>query len=247
MPTSFSFPTVSLYANNVQGTTTEPITLQSIAEMQAQFAQFDEVRPITSSNWINLGQVSNVTFTPTAAYYPIVTYDTAASASTDTSVLTYYNYNFQMNVPGIITGGYVASNYYGQWTANETEEQVAARTAQYEVSEKKRIAAEAKAEELLLMCLNDLQKEVYLKHGYLEINTDKAKYRIKKGWSKNIEKIGVDGKAEICYCIHPEILVPTADNMLAQKLMIQYNEEEFLRLANKWDVKGETSTCVYQL
>ena len=33
-------------------------------------------------------------------------------------------------------------------------------------------------------------------------------------------------------CAHPTVRVPDADNMLAQKLYLESNEEEFLRIAN---------------
>ena len=198
--------------------------------------------------WHNLGPVTNVTYTnaatatPTNAYYPITwpndngqgLYGQGYHQALINQQIYYNVYNFQVQGIGTYTP---CTPIYGEYVVNETQEQQAARIATYEAEDKKRKAAESKAEELLLMCLNDVQKEIYLKHGYLEINTDKAKYRIKRGWAKNIEKIGLDGKPELAYCIHPrDSSVPVPDNMLAQKLMIEYNEQEFLRLANRWAV-----------
>jgi hypothetical protein len=119
----------------------------------------------------------------------------------------------------------------------ETEKQRIARTAAQEEFLKKREAAEHKAEDLLLMFLTDDQKNQYKEKGYIEINSDKQnKFRIRKGWSKNVEKLDASGKPECIYCIHPGILVPTCDNMLAQKLMLETDEIGFISKANKWSV-----------
>lgn len=169
--------------------------------------------------WNNIGQITNVIYT----------------AGVTASDSQYYSIQWPYVTGGTYTPTQVV--YYGDYVVHETEEQRIARVAAFEAGDRKRKAAEEKAEELLLMCLSDEQKEMYLKYGYLEINTDKAKYRIKKGWAKNVEKIGHDGKTELKYCIHPsDCTVPIPDSMLAQKLMLEYNEQEFLRLANKWSV-----------
>lgn len=41
-----------------------------------------------------------------------------------------------------------------------------------------------------------------------------------------------EGAAVTRYCIHPNVQVPQADNLLCQKLMIETNEEMFLLTAN---------------
>jgi hypothetical protein len=153
--------------------------------------------------------------------------DTDIYGSSTTAANIYYNYN-----PNTINGSWA---YVVTAAANETPEEKAVREVQEAaLATKRAAAAEVKAEELLLMCLSDAQREQYLKVGYIEINTDTANYRIKKGWSKNIEKIAKDGKTECYYCIHPTIAVPEADNMLAQKLMLETDEANFLLKANRW-------------
>jgi len=96
--------------------------------------------------------------------------------------------------------------------------------------------AEKRAEELLLMCLPEHLREQYLKHGYFDVNTPRSRYRINRGFTQNVELLDKDGRPMKRLCIHPEIRVPNADNMLAQKLMLETNEAEFLRLANSWPV-----------
>jgi hypothetical protein len=176
-----------------------------------------------SNQCVYLGGLTNgtqaVTFTTPTNY---AWYDPNATCGNVQYVYQYPSSSFQYQP---------IANSFGSYY-EETEEQKKYR----EVEEQKRAAAEAKAEELLVMCLNETQRKLYLKESYLEVNTDIAKYRIKKGWSKNVEKLREDGTPELVYCIHPGILIPTADNMLAQKLMLENNEKEFLRLANKWAV-----------
>jgi hypothetical protein len=131
-------------------------------------------------------------------------------------------YNTQVNQ---IMQYSVASSFVG--ASFETPEETAKR-------ELKRIASEARAEELLLMCLTEEQRGCYLANGFIEINTDTTRYRIKKGRSKNIEKLAADGTTELLYCVHPDIYVPYGDNMLAQKLLLETDEAKFLKLARQW-------------
>ena len=48
-----------------------------------------------------------------------------------------------------------------------------------------------------------------------------------------MERLDEGGRPAEVYCIHPSEWVPHEDNMLAQKLMLEYDEESFLRIANR--------------
>jgi hypothetical protein len=69
-------------------------------------------------------------------------------------------------------------------------------------------------------------------------------YRVGWGNVRNIHEIGPtapprtgDGAPILgFFCIHPNISCPIPDVMLAQKLLIEANEEEFLRVANRTEL-----------
>ena len=91
--------------------------------------------------------------------------------------------------------------------------------------------ATKKAECLLLMVLNDKQKQQYKELGYFETEVGDRVYRIKKGYSGNVELID-NGKPKTRFCIHTDEWLPDADTMLAQLLMLRTNEKKFLEVAN---------------
>lgn len=101
---------------------------------------------------------------------------------------------------------------------------------------KQREAANKRAEEFLLDHLTPPQKETYKKNGWfvVEGGNTKTKYRIRKdGWSGNVDVYEADKiKHRLC-CHIPAGKVPHGDHLLAQKLMLEFSEEDFLRLANR--------------
>ena len=58
------------------------------------------------------------------------------------------------------------------------------------------------------------------------------RYRIHKGRSGNVELLAPDGTPLRRYCAHPDLYVPDEDTMLSQKLVLESDEERFLRTAN---------------
>lgn len=89
------------------------------------------------------------------------------------------------------------------------------------------------AEELLLSCLNDVQKKSLEENGYFELISKNGNiYRIWRGRSNNVIKME-EGKCVTRLCAHPREYVPNSDTMLAQALMLQYAEEQFLSIANQ--------------
>lgn len=97
------------------------------------------------------------------------------------------------------------------------------------------ILAEERAEKLLRQNLSFIQLVEYSTHGYFHCTIGPHRYRVNKEWSGNVELRTVDNHGGYYkFCIHPEIDTPYADNMLAIKLMLETEEDEFLRIANKW-------------
>jgi hypothetical protein len=93
--------------------------------------------------------------------------------------------------------------------------------------------AKARAKELLVAHLTPNQRREYEQHGCFHVVTRKKhRYLIKQGRISNVIRLNKRGKPIRAFCIHPKIFVPDADTMLAQKLMLETDEEEFLRIAN---------------
>jgi hypothetical protein len=92
----------------------------------------------------------------------------------------------------------------------------------------------AAARELLLSMLDDEQRDEYEGDGRFHVHTADGErcYRITKGQSGNVLLIK-DGRAKRRYCIHPPGLrYPDEDAMVAQMMMLETDEAEFLRIAN---------------
>lgn len=106
--------------------------------------------------------------------------------------------------------------------------------AEFERTEKLRMenerAARARARRLLLQCLSKTQKETMEKDKFFDVEVENRLYRIYQGTYGNI-KLMDGNKAKISYCIQPPG-VPIEDAMLAQKLLLESDEREFLRIAN---------------
>lgn len=100
-----------------------------------------------------------------------------------------------------------------------------------------RSAAEKRAERLLQTALSAAQREELAAKGFFTLRTlskngEERIYRIRRGRSRNVEQIDAAGNRLKTLCAHPVAAVPDADTMLAQKLMLEDDEESFLRIAN---------------
>lgn len=92
--------------------------------------------------------------------------------------------------------------------------------------------ADIKAETLLLKHLTRQQRLTWLNAKYFDVDVGERRYRIRKGWSGNVEWISKEGKKIASYCCHPDTTVPLADCALSQMMMLLYDESGFLKLAN---------------
>lgn len=85
-----------------------------------------------------------------------------------------------------------------------------------------------RAKELLLSCLDSKQKAEFLENEGFTVKAKSGKmYRITKSSFFNV-KCGED-----FYCAGPKQSLPIYDRMLAQKCLLETDEEEFLRIANR--------------
>jgi len=117
--------------------------------------------------------------------------------------------------------------------AQEAAAQQQERWRQVEETKKIAVTAESTAEKLLAEHLDDKQLEQFRNHRYFEVIRDAGKrvYRIKHGWAGNIE-VFEGGRLVETMCIHPSAQVPFSDNLLAQKLLLEADEQRFRRIAN---------------
>lgn len=94
--------------------------------------------------------------------------------------------------------------------------------------------AGARALTLLLSQLDPSQQATYQEHGYFDLTSEEGHlYRLYKGISGNVKRLdGITLNEVTSYCAHPVGLMPANDVVLAQKLMLECNEHEFLRVAN---------------
>lgn len=168
---------------------------------------------------VNYVTGQNVFATTTASAWPTVTYTWPA----DTNATAPYMFQYQYN------GG---SAVIEVMQPPETPEQRAVRermAAEWRAKEDKALK---RAEELLFMHLSDGQREQYLAKGYFDAPIKGRLYRINKGRAGNVELIEA-GAPKYRYCIHPRDYTPAPDAMLAQLLMLETDEDRFLKTANR--------------
>jgi hypothetical protein len=131
----------------------------------------------------------------------------------------------------------------------KTAEEIAAAAARRELRRQEEIKAQSKrtrfkdaakvrARKLLLQMLNeDQQKELDEKNRFhLTVHSQDGSmrvYRVDYGFQGNVKLLGADGQPTKSYCIHSDSRLPYEDQMLAQKLLLEANEPEFLRIANE--------------
>jgi hypothetical protein len=115
-------------------------------------------------------------------------------------------------------------------TYNEEQRRIAQKKRNEE-----RAAARKRAEELLITHLTDAQRSDLKRDGFFFVESQLGKrYRIRKGREGNVDRYCDKGEKIVGkLCIHPQAYVPDFDTMLAQKLMLEHNEQEFLRVANE--------------
>jgi hypothetical protein len=99
------------------------------------------------------------------------------------------------------------------------------------------LAARARAEQLLAEMLTEEEYQQLGRRGYVEVKSPSVEgrvYRIPK-YRGRIHVYEHD-RAVMSLCVQPVQLVPDADVVLIHKLMIEGNEEEYLRIANRFEV-----------
>lgn len=112
------------------------------------------------------------------------------------------------------------------------------RAQRHREQEQQRQAAKARARELLLEHLTPAQRETFDYNGWFIVEGGKSKtrYRIRAHESMvaNVDVLTVANRVAHRLCAHvPVGLVPLGDQLLAQKIMLELAEDDFLKKANR--------------
>ena len=106
-----------------------------------------------------------------------------------------------------------------------------------------------RARHLLSSMLSPEQREEFQEDDCFHLRVIDGKsgeervYRIDQGFQGNVKLLGPDGRPVKSYCIHAKTTddegrrLPNEDHMLAQKLLLQTDEESFLKIANMSHVR----------
>jgi len=172
---------------------------------------------------------SAVTGTRNTIYYPATT-ATITVSSTATTAFT--NLNFYANNVAIDNIEWYADPAL-TFGNNVVEDRK---------SRAKRRLARIKAMHLLEDHLAPEQKKDLRRYGFFKMYVrneagEEKVYRIHKGIAQNIDLVeeGKKGDKVIdTLCAHPDG-VPEGDAMLVQKLMLETNEKDFLKIAKRWN------------
>jgi hypothetical protein len=193
------------------------------------------VTPTTTNGWIDaLSGTSSISYPATVTTNSSLTF--GSQQQLDSQWMSYYYSNFIQNQ--YMNVMYQPVMHPPVMHPPETAQERAEREARYEkkLAEElaKREAAQLRAEKLLFTILTPTQVKQYTDDGYFDCPVNERLYRIKNRVSGNVELIE-GGRAVAKYCAHPTDAyeTPVPDVMLSQLLMLQSNEAEFLRVANR--------------
>jgi hypothetical protein len=102
------------------------------------------------------------------------------------------------------------------------------------LSRKEGKRARRRAKRLLFASLTPKQRRQLKRKGYFQVCGSKGNlYRIASTFPFNVRLAGFAKRSRIYFCLEAEDPdVPVEDVMLAQKLLLESEEGEFLRLAN---------------
>lgn len=187
---------------------------------------------------------SSVLYTPpsvtTASYTPVSAtltsdwwFDTSGNASTSNMIWTHWNTHYT----SITSPTAYVRREYTPPPQPRVPDRGTLRMQEIET-------ARSRAEDLLREHLSERQKLDLSQKGYFEVCAVNFKegsrryYRIYRGRAGNVFLLdGPQGQKVKKLCCHPLERVPDADTMLAQKLMIEMNEDLFLKTANITDFR----------
>jgi len=178
----------------------------------------------TGDTWTEWNQI----YTATTSNHIYTSYTASTTSNIITATWSAWNDNYLVKAHNILVPPRISEEERQRRAEAEKQRQLL-----YAEEERKRKLADAKAEKLLLQLLDEKQAQEYKEKGRFHMYVGNKKYRIDKGWAGNVKLVEEKGNVLSSYCIHPRQRMPEADNLIAQKLMLEANEQEFLRVANE--------------
>ena len=131
---------------------------------------------------------------------------------------------------------------YRQETREAQQDRLARETEAQRVATEQRLQREAveqraaqRAEQLLVETLTTEQARAWQENRAFFVTGHKTgkRYKIREGSHGNIKELDAQGKECASLCVNVPRGLPNQDNVLAQKLMLEWHEEELLRRANR--------------
>jgi hypothetical protein len=183
------------------------------------------------SNWVTYRYTT--TSTSTASVWASWTNGTSSTTTTSyTTDVTWTDWTNDINIvtyrPVELTKAQKRAIKKAE-AKRRAEENV--RIAKAKAQEK---AREKKARQLLKEVLTEEQNKQLDEKGYFELVSvgSGQRYRIRRGRTRNVEKIDAEGKVVGRLCFHPVDEVHVYDTMVIQKVMLDCDEEAVKRVAN---------------
>ena len=114
------------------------------------------------------------------------------------------------------------------------EAQEAQEASQRRYAEERRVADE-RAEQLLLSCLTAEQRMAWrTRRCFYVILGSGRRYRFDSNtYQGNVKLVNEADEVLSSFCIHLRMGIPIYDHLLAQKLMLEADEQTFMRIANE--------------
>jgi hypothetical protein len=208
--------------------------------------------------WIATGDTSTGTTTATTGAWAGWVAGTACNTTTasltettwtawSTTGTTITDTGYATLVPSSWGQYWIPQQERRQLTKAERKQAAAAEVERRRVEEERRLAAQAaaqaaeakrkeahdRAEQLLLAHLSPEQERAWKEERAIFVTGQSGRrYQIKDGRAGNITEFDAAGKAIARLCVHVGPMCPNPDNVLAQKLALEFHEETLRRTAN---------------
>jgi len=165
------------------------------------------------------------------------------SSSDNSTWVTWTNATIVTDSTSVVNDSYIPRSQESLERIRVEEHERCQREADSKQAEKDRIAARKRAMKLLLSNLTKKQKKQYSKYKYfvIEGGKSKRKYRIRGNPDANsipmanIDVLHHDNDNDVDYriCFHLSYGIPLGDHLLAQKLMLENDEDRAIEVSNR--------------
>lgn len=207
--------------------------------------------------WLVHAECTGATVATTTSCYPMGFTNTAMTTATNAHYQVYLVNTQQQGLNGMLAQqGALAVTYTRDRVVERSAEEIAAHNRavdeareRNQARERDRAQAVDRARQLLLSHLTPAQRETFTKNRWfvVEGGRSKQRYRIDVGggYQGNVALLDSGDKVAATFCGHCDGSIPRYDQFLAQKLMLEQHEDEFLRLSNRRAVCDTQHTLTF--